>query len=197
MKRPLLLSLILLGAAACQQAPVRSVVYYNFSQLDESADDEHYQQFADVNGGVVDFGCFVVERRQTNCYDSTGTGQPNLHLGVVQCECPCTATEPDPCDSSRDPVRSGEVRGLVNQVQGPLLLGGVEMPITIDLTGATDMFISVEKNVDPSSSPSTEVLLKTKLLEDGMVLRGTLKSTTTDPVQGSVTIVPVKDEVSL
>jgi hypothetical protein len=197
MKRPLLLSFLLLGAAACQQAPVRSVVYYNFAQLDESAADEHYQQFADVNGGVVDFGCFVVQRRQTNCFDSTGTGQPNLHLGVVQCECPCTATEPDPCDPSRPPVRTGEVRGLVNQVQGPLLLGGVEIPIDVDLTGATDMFISVEKSDDPSPSPSTRVLLKTQLFEDGTVLRGNLKSTTTDPVQGSVTIVPVKDEVSL
>lgn len=197
MKRPLLLSLILLGAGACQQAPVRSVVYYNFAQLDESADDEHYQQFADVNGGVVDFGCFVVQRRQTNCFDSTGTGQPNLHLGVVECVCPCTEVEPDPCDSSREMVRSGEVRGLVNQVQGPLLLGGVEIPISVDLGGATDMLISVEKNVDPSPSPSTKVLLKAKLFKDGTVLRGTLKSTTTDPVQGAVTIVPVKDEVSL
>jgi hypothetical protein len=197
MKNRLLLSLVLLGTAACQQAPVRSVVYYNFAQLDESLDDEHFQQFADVNGGVVDFGCFVVQRRQTNCFDSTGTGQPNLHLAVVECECPCAATEPDPCDSTREMVRTGEVRGLVNQVQGPLLLGGVEIPTTVDLQGATDMFISVEKNVDPSPSPSIDVLLKTQLFQDGTVLRGTLKSTTTDPVQGSVTIVPVKDEVSL
>jgi hypothetical protein len=197
MKNPLLLSLLVLGAAACQQAPVRSVVYYNFVQLDENAPDEHYQQFADVNGGVVDFGCFVVQRRQTNCFDSTGTGQPNLHLGVVECVCPCDQIEDDPCDASRPKVRTGVVRGLVNQVQGPLLLGGVEIPISVDLEGASDMFISVEKNVDPSPSPSTDVLLKTPLQKDGTVLRGNLKSTTTDPVQGSVTIVPVKDEVSL
>ncbi len=195
--RRFLLLLTLVGAGACQQADVRSVVFYNFALLDESAADEHYEQFADVNGGVVTYGCFVVQKRQLDCFDAASTGAPNLRLGVVECTCPCAEVEDDPCDPSRRPVRTGSVRGLVNETQGPLQLGGVELPTNVDLANATDLFITLEKNADASPSPSTDVVLKGTLQQDGSVLRGTLKSPSNRPVQGAVTILPVKDEVSL
>jgi hypothetical protein len=196
---------ILLAAAAtvvalaggCQRAEVRAVIYYNFSLLDESAPGQHYQQFADVNGGVADLGCFIVQERQLNCFDSAGDGSPNFRLAVVECDCPCVEEEEDPCDATRPPVRSGIVRGLVNETEGPLQLGGVEMPSNIDLARAVDLFITAEDNADTSPAPSAEVVLTGPLTPDGAVLRGQLASPTTRPVQGAVTIVPVTDEASL
>jgi hypothetical protein len=198
MRRALLvLALATSTLAACQSADVRSVVYYNFSQMVESPNAQHYQQFADVNGGVVSLGCFVVQKRQLDCFDTTSSGQPNLRLGVVECECPCAAFEDDPCDASRRQVRTGTIRGLVNETQGPLQLGGVEIPSNLVLDQADDLFITVESNTDADPSPSDSVLLKGVLTQDGTVLRGNLKSPTTQPVTGSVSILPVEDEVSL
>jgi hypothetical protein len=199
MRRALLvLALLTPGAlGACQSADVRSVVYETFSQMKESAATEHYQQFADVNGGVVSIGCFVVQKRQLDCFDTTSSGQPNLRLGVVECECPCEAFENDPCDVSRRQVRSGVIRGLVNETQGPLQLGGVEVPTNLVLKQASDIFITVESNTDADPSPSGNLLLKGELLKDGTVLRGTLKTATTQPIGGTVAILPVEDEVSL
>ena len=186
-----------LATAGCQRAEVRAVIYYNFSLLDESEPDQHYQHFADVNGGVADLGCFVVQKRQLNCFDSGGDGSPNLRLAVVECDCPCVEEEPDPCDATRPPVRVGFVRGLVNETQGPLQLGGVEIPSNIDLARAVDLFITIEDNADTSPGPAAEVVLTGPLTPDGAVLRGQLASPTTRPVQGAVTIVPVTDEASL
>jgi hypothetical protein len=196
MKRALLF-LAAVGLGACQSADVRSIIYYNFSQMPESARDEHYQQFADVNGGVVSLGCFVVQKRQLDCFDTDSSGNPNLRFGVVECECPCAAYENDPCDDTRRQVRTGTVRGLVNQTQGPVQLGGVEIPTNVVLKQASDLFITVEPNVDADPSPSDSVLLKGVLMRDGTVLRGNLKTPTTQPIQGSVSILPVEDEVSL
>lgn len=194
----LVLALLCPGAlGACQSADVRSVVYETFSQLPESTQNEHYQQFADVNGGVVSIGCFAVQKRQLDCFDTTSSGQPNLRLGVVECECPCAAYEEDPCDATRRQVRSGVIRGLVNETQGPLQLGGVEIPTNLVLKQASDIFITVESNTDADPGPSGNVLLKGALLQDGSVLRGNLKTTTTQPVGGTVAILPVEDEVSL
>jgi hypothetical protein len=187
----------LAGAGACQRADVRAVIYYNFSLLDASQPGQHYQHFADVNGGVADLGCFVVESRQLNCFDSSGTGQPNLRLAVVECACPCVAEEDDPCDATRPQVRLGTVRGLVNETQGPVQLGGVEMPTDVDLARAEDLFITTESNDDTSPAPSASVVLTGRLVPDGAVLRGSLASPTTRPVQGNVTILPVTDEASL
>jgi hypothetical protein len=194
-----LLVLALAGAAGagCSASDVRSVLYYDFVQLDESAPDQHYQQFVDVHGGIVDLGCFVVQRRQTNCYDTAGNGQPNLHLGVVECTCPCTEEVDDPCDPSRPKVRKGTIRGVVAQVDGPLVLGGVELPVPIDLTDATHLFITVEANADTSPQPSSDVVLQGKLERDGAVVNGVLDCPTPLPVTGRVTIVPATDEVPL
>lgn len=197
------LGLALLGLAAlawasgCSATDVRSVLYYDFVQLDESAVDQHYQQFADVHGGIVDLGCFVVQRRQTNCFDTAGNGQPNLHLGVVECECPCTALEVDPCDPTRAPVRKGVIRGVVAQTDGPLVLGGVELPVPIDLSDATRLFITVEANSDADPRPSSDIILSGKLAADGAVVNGVLDCPTSQPVTGRVTIVPATDEVSI
>ena len=184
-------------ASGCTASDVRSVLYYDFVELDESAPTQHYQQFADVHGGIVDIGCFVVERRQTNCYDTAGNGQPNLHLGVVECECPCTEEVADPCDATRAPVRKGTIRGVVAQVDGPLVLGGVELPVPIDLGDATRLFITIEDNADADPRPSPNVILQGKLEADGAVVNGVLDCPTPQPVTGRVTIVPATDEVSI
>jgi hypothetical protein len=146
---------------------------------------------------VVDLGCLVVQRRQINCYDTAGNGSPNLRLAVVECEYPCTAEEPDPCDPTRPPVRSGVIRGLVDQQEDANVLGGVEIPSDIEMSGADQLFITREPNDDPSPSPSTDILIRGPLIRDGEVIRGNLTSPTIDPVQGTVTIVPVRDEVSI
>jgi hypothetical protein len=196
--RTTMLLLLALGASAsCEQAPVHAVLYYNFALLPASSPDDHYQQFVDLDGAVVDLGCLVVQRRQVNCFDTAGTGEPNLRLAVVECDCPCTVEEPDPCDPARPAVRAGTIRGLVNQSEGPVVLGGVEIPTEVELADATGLFLVREPNDDPSPLPSTDVVLAAPLYRDGPVIRGNLTSPTNDPVQGAVTIVPVRDEVSL
>jgi hypothetical protein len=192
-----LLVVTALALAACQAAELNAVVYYDFALLPESEPAQHYQQFADVNGGVAEFGCLVVERRQVNCYDNAGTGEPNLRLGVVECECPCAELEADPCDPTRPMVRKGIVRGLVNQVHGQHVLGGVELPTPVDLAEASRVFITVEANDDASPAPGAQVILRGALESGSGVLTGALESPTGEPTQGKVTIVPVRDEVSL
>jgi len=192
----LLLAALALGAG-CDRAPVRAVIYYNLSQVAASAADDHYQQFADVDGAVVDLGCLVVERRQVNCYDNAGTGEPNLRVAVVECDCPCIDAEADPCDPSRPAVRAGIIRGLVNQSDGAVILGGVDIPTEVELSEATGLFITREPNADPSPQPSSELILDGALYRDGSVVRGALSSPTSELVEGNVTIVPVRDEVSL
>jgi hypothetical protein len=192
-----ILALLPVMAPACLTAQVRTVVYYNFVQLEESAPDQHYQQFVDEHGGVVSFGCFVVQKRQTNCFDIGGNGQPNLHLGVVECTCPCVEEVPDPCDPAGPMVRAGTIRGVVDQVFGPVVSGGVEIPLDIDLSDATSLFITVEANDDTSPLPASDVLLRGKLAVDGAVIGGILDSPTTKPVTGRVTILPVQDEAPL
>ena len=192
-----LLALALVALTGCTASDVRSVIYYDLVQMDQSAPDQHYQQFVDVHGGIVSLGCFVVQRRQTNCFDTAGTGQPNLHLGVVECTCPCTEVEADPCDATRPMVRKGTIRGVVAQVSGPLIQGGVELPVPMDLSDATHLFIDVEDNADTDPLPSSNILLQGKLERDGAVVNGVLDCPTTQPVSGRVTIVPATDEVSL
>jgi hypothetical protein len=186
-----------LGASACDRASVRSVLYYSFALLEESADADHYQTFVQRGDGVVSLGCFVVQRRQVNCFDSGGNGTPNLRPAVVECTCPCTEVVADPCDATRPEVRAGVVRGLVDQSDGPIILGGVEIPTSIDVSDASELFITREPNQDPSPLPSADVVLDGTLRRDGDVLRALLLCPGTDPVQGDVTVVPVDDEVLL
>jgi hypothetical protein len=191
------ITLLLALTLACDAGRVRSIVFYNFALLDESAPDEHYEHFVQLGGGIVPLGCLVVQRRQINCVDNAGTGMPNLRLAVVECTCPCAVVEPDPCDASRAPVRSGTIRGLVDQADGPIVLGGVELPMEIALDQATELFLTREPNTDGDPTPSADVLLDGVLQRDGRVLRGQLESPGVDPVQGNVTIMPVEDEVQL
>jgi hypothetical protein len=195
MKRVLVFGFLLL--AACQRADVRAVVYYDFVQLEASPVGEHYQEFVDLNGGVVSLGCFVVELRQTNCFDVGANGSPNLHLGVVECECPCTAAVADPCGAASEPVTAGTIRGVVDELSGPLTLGGVEIPVDIDLAPATRLFITREPDTDSDPLPSGDIVLEGELRDGGAVLRGELTNPGNEPVSGRVTIVPVQDEVSL
>jgi len=195
--RPVLLALLLAAAAGCDEAPRHAVIYYDLALLAGSNTYDHYQHFAEVGGAVVDLGCLVVQRRQLNCFDNAGTGEPNLRQVVVECACPCVSEEPDPCDPTRPAVRTGDVRGLVNATAGPFVLGGVEIPTEIELSEATGLFITRESNDDASPLPSADVVLGGALQRDGAVLHGELVSPTRDPVQGTVTIVPVRDEASL
>lgn len=197
-RAPTLLVCLVLGlAAACEHAPVHAVVYENFSQLAASPTGEHYHQFAERGGAVVDVGCFVVQRRQLNCFDAATTGQPNLHLAVVECECPCASLEPDPCDATRPLVRSGAIRGLVDEEGGSLTRGGVETPTPIDLADASGMFITRRKNDSTDPLPGGDVVLGGQLVREGGVLRGTLVSPGREPTRGLVAVVPVVDGVSL
>jgi hypothetical protein len=190
-------ALVALAGSACTVRDLRGVIYYDLVGVPESQPTQHYQQFVDAHGGIVDIGCFVVQKRQTNCFDNAGTGQPNLHLGVVECTCPCTEEIADPCDPTRPKVRAGTVRGVVGQVLGPLFLGGVEEPVEIDLADATRLFITLEENADTSPSPSANVVLEGELHKDGEVVNGLLSSPTPAATSGRVTIVPATDEVSL
>lgn len=184
-------------ATACETASVRAVLYYSLTQVGESAANEHYQQFAEINDAVVDLGCLVVQRRQVNCFDNAGNGAPNLRLAVVECACPCTELEADVCDPARPMVRAGVIRGVVNHSEGPVVLGGVEIPTEIELGAASGLFITREANDDDSPLPSTDLFLGGRLERDGAVVRGTLTSPSIELTQGIVTIVPVRDEVSL
>jgi hypothetical protein len=94
-------------------------------------------------------------------------------------------------------VRSGIIRGLVNQSEGAIVLGGVEIPTDVDLADATGLFITRERNDDASPTPASDLVLGGELVRDGAVVRGTLTSRSNDLTQATVTIVPVRDEVSL
>jgi len=62
------------------------------------------------------------------------------------------------------------VRGLVNQSEGAIVLGGVELPTQVELSGASGLFITTEPNDDPTPEPSTSLLLGGVLHRDGAVL---------------------------
>ena len=199
MPRPFALVVLwlLVSAAACEHAPVHAVIHESFSLLDASAADEHYHHYAGRGGVVVDLGCFVVERRQLDCFDTTGGGQPLLYLAVVECTCPCVDEEADPCDATRPQVRAGTIRGLVDREGGTLTRGGVELPSRVDLSDASQLFITREDNGDVDPAPGRDVVLDGPLVRDGRVLRGELESPTRAAVSGLVTVVPVEDEVWL
>jgi hypothetical protein len=189
--------LILFALAGCEHAPVRAVVYETFSQLEVSPAAEHYRQFAQRGEVIVDLGCFVVQRRQSNCFDASSTGLPNFHLAVVECACPCMGEEPDPCDATRPLVRTGTIRGLVDEEGGTLTRGGVEIPTNVDLADATWLFVARQPNDATALPQGDEVMVGGALVPEGEVLRGELSSPTGQPTHGHVTVVPARDGVSL
>lgn len=188
----LFLGTSLSALAGCEHAPVRAVLYETFSLLPASVEGEHYERFGQVNGVSAPIGCFVVEKRQIDCFDSNGAGEPNDHLAVVECTCPCDEQVDDPCDPDRPPVRAGTVRGLVDEEGGALTRGGVETPTDIDLAQAGYLYV---RRVPEMGAP--EVILGGPLVRDGSVLLGRLRSPTNQPVTCLTTVVPVVDGVSL
>jgi hypothetical protein len=209
-KRLLLGCLVLIG---CQQADVRAFLTYDLITMSDSRADTHYEHFAVIDGFAVSLGCFVVERRQTDCLDSIGE-RPNLLSTVVECkrnpECPvgskaecnpCTCARiANPCeDSAKDfpMVTDGEIRGIVNGQQGVLSVGGAEFATPVDLVDATRIFISEESHQDTSQSPSPQRVMHGDLTLDGAVLRGILVKDSRVPARGNVTIVPISDGVNL
>jgi hypothetical protein len=188
---------VLFVLGACEHADVRAVVYETLSQVEVSRPAEHYRQLAQRGDVILDLGCFVVQRRQSNCFDASSDGHPNFHLAVVECACPCTDEEPDPCDATRAHVRSGTIRGLVDEEGGTATSGGVEIPTNVDLADATWLFVTREPNDTTGVAASGDVVIGGALVPEGAVLRGELASPTRQPARGHVTVVPARDEVSL
>lgn len=200
-----LANIVVLGAVlaatlpGCLEDNLEAIIYYNFELLEPAPRDFHYQQFAQINGGVVDLGCFVVEMRQVQCTDFTAEDppRPRLRPAVVECsECPCIDRGIDPCDETRI-VILGEIRGTVDHPDGVLRSGGVEYPTRVALADADQLFITVEPDFGDEPEPSGDVILLGEAVRDGTVLRGNLANPAGGLVKGRFTIVPLKDEVTL
>ena len=194
--------IVLLGAAlaalpSCLEDDLEAIVYYNFELLDPAPRDFHYQQFAQIDGGVADLGCFVVEMRQIACNDRTTEGNPRIRPAFVECNaCPCGDRVIDPCDDTRI-VTMGEIRGTIDHPDGILRTGGVEYPTQVALAAATEVFITVEPDFGDVPEPSGDIVLQGDARQDGTVLRGLLENPAGGLVKGRFTIVPLKDEVTL
>jgi hypothetical protein len=185
-----------LALCGCYEDYSRATIYYGFSRMGEPAEGAHYQHFATVNGSLANLGCFVVEQRPLNCQDVDTLGNIILRPVVVECDCPCTGVDVNPCDDS-EMVTAGVARGVVNHADAIVSAGGVEFPTLVDLAAAQEIVITVEADEDDSPSPSADVLLRGALLPDGNVLRGTLTNPRGAGVSGAMTIVPVGDGVIL
>ncbi len=187
----------------CLEDDLESIIYYNFELLEPPPRDFHYQQFAQISGGVVDLGCFVVEMRQVQCTDFTAEDppQPRLRPAVVECsECPCIDRAFDPCVVEPNPPRIvtlGEIRGTVDHPDGVLRSGGVEYPTRVALADADELFITIEPDFGDEPEPSGDIILLGEAVRDGTVLRGILENPQGGLVKGLFTIVPLKDEVKL
>jgi hypothetical protein len=187
----------LLLCSACDGSLYRSVLYYNLDDVEPAPPGQHYQQFAELTGGVADLGCFAVEYRQFNCFDARGDGSPNLRPVVVECACPCTERGVDPCDEARSAI-AGTIRGIVDHADLPLQLGGIEFPSTVDLARASEIFITVEPDEDDDPRPSRRVLVRASLQPRGTVLWGLLRPPgPLELARGRVSVAPVRDGAQL
>lgn len=197
-----LANIVVLGAAlaalpGCLEADLKAVVYYNFELLKPAPRNYHYQQFAQIDDGVADLGCFVVELRQVTCNDRTSEGDPRIRPVFVECSaCPCIDREINPCDDSLI-VTMGEIRGTIDHPDGIIRTGGVEYPTQVALDAATELFITVEPDFNDAPEPSGDIILRGDATRDGNVLRGILENPAGGLVKGLFTIVPLNDEVRL
>jgi hypothetical protein len=203
--RTLVTLVILLGLGACEQTDKQAIVYYNFSGLKAPPQGNYYEHFVVLDELAVSLGTFMVEDRQTNCFDLDGMGRANIRPAVVACTPPCTKRQENPCkqhlleeDLQKQPtVLEGTVIGVVDHANGPVTSGGVEIATEISLTHATSIFLTRELGSDPDPAPSFNIVLEGTLVPDGPVLRGILAKKGLSGLTGKVTIVPIHDEVSL
>jgi hypothetical protein len=179
-------------ASGCELGDIQATIHYNFQGLEPPQVGLHYQHFAEVDGLVVDLGCFVVERRQVNCFDARADGTPVIRPAVVECACPCTAVEDNPCQTGATVV-AGAIRGVVDHSEAAVRAGGVEFPSYTALAESTEVFITREPAADASPQPTSDLLLRGDLRRDGGVLRGELATPTPLAISGQIAIVPVRD----
>ncbi len=197
--RQLAVIALLAGLAGCLESDTRAVVYYNLTGIPGSDAGDHYRHYASLHGGVAELGCFVIEARQINCFDfdvdEQGNVSRNIFDALVECECPCTATAPDPCDTADGPalVTAGSIRGTLESYDAILNNGGAEFPVQLELGDAVDVFITRQANDDPGPQPAGEVMLSGAVEPNGSVLTGALAAPGSRPGEGRVTIVPIDD----
>lgn len=205
--------------AACEAPETRTIVYYNFVGLPYVMPEDyatampgdlattHYRQYAELDGFVVDLGCFVGEWRLLDCKDFYTDIDPNDDVPpephyrpvIVECECPCDVKIDDPCGAIASPgkVTEGVLRGTIDHSDTPLRAGGVEFPLSIDLEGATGLFITEESNDKTDPAPTDNLVYTAPLTADGKVLRGVLGTPRLRPMSGYVTVFNIKDRSTL
>lgn len=142
---PLAGLLALLVAPGCVEVNRGAIVQMNLKSISPSADGEHYQLFAVVNGGAAPIARFKVLRAVEDCGQDADIVPP---LTLVQAYDNGT-DRAEVCDQSR---RLGAV-DEVNLAAG-LLVGGVRIDTTTSLADAERVFISVEPDGDGDPRPS-------------------------------------------
>ena len=184
--------------AGCPQARVASVVHYNFStDLPASATGYHYEQFATVNGAVVSLGSFEVRYDVALSKFDVGTdGVPVKRRAVVNVG---FEAYPEGDENWGDPTPGSIIYGVLDgsDPTTSLPVGGAEFPTNVDLTGATEIFITVEPDERGTALPSHHVMLQGYLTQ---TLQGAIAGDLTNPdgytrINGHVSVVLLKDDV--
>lgn len=144
------------------------------STVEDPGDDQHFELFASVNGGAVSVRKFefrVVPSSESILFQKLVVDhlEPDRVLGVV-----------DGFDSFFRPI------------------GGVRFRSPVDLTGASELFVTREGNGDTDPAPSANVIMECDL---GARPRGALTCVLTKPgdksfIQGTAALIVGDDEVN-
>lgn len=122
-----------------------AIVQINLKRIDPSAAGEHYQLFAVSNGATAPIARFKVLRAVEDCMQDPDLVPP---LTLVQAY-DNGASADEICEQSR---RLGAV-DEINLAAG-LLVGGVRIDTSVDLSAAESVFVSIEPDGDSDPRPT-------------------------------------------
>jgi hypothetical protein len=145
------LGLLLSG---CADNAGSTVVLTLFPSLGASDAGEHYELFATVNGSPVSLRKLVVR------FQPSADGTTSFVKEVV------------------DHFAPDRVYGFVDVGNSSVRIGGVRFETPVNLTDATELFLTVEPDGDTDPSPTLELVLRCDLVAES---RGTLSCVLATP----------------
>lgn len=140
----LILSLLLTG---CVDIHRGAIVQMTIKRLDDSTTGQHYAFFATINGGAVLLERFKVLDSRDDCGDTLNTQVQLVHRWNEG------MSAEEQCDHHR---RFGTIDLL--QLSTVTLVGGMRIDTQVDLSEATNVFLTIEDDEDFDPRPSTAIL---------------------------------------
>ncbi len=183
--------------AGCPEAKYHTILDYNFSSdMPESPTGYHYEQFATINGSIVSLGSFEVRYDVAlNKFDVDPDGVPFKRRAVVNAGFEAYGEDDE---NWGDPKPGSLIYGVLDgsDPSTNLPVGGAEIPTSVDCSGATEIFITVEPDDRGTALPSHDVMLQGYLTQR---LQGVMAGELTNPdgytrIRGHVAVEVLKDE---